>query len=74
MKIKKINFKVDKCILVTKEVLISLVDHYNYPKEIENKMNDLIKYLEENIDNKNNFDNYEVQSYELYEEVMLKKI
>lgn len=37
-------------------------------------MNDLIKYLEENIDNKNDFDNYEVQSNELYEEVMLKKI
>ncbi len=73
MKTKKICYKVDKGVLVTKEIIVTLLNQYNYyyPKEITQKMMELVDILEKEVNNDINYGKYDITDFQLYEEVTL---
>mgnify|MGYP005793738399 FL=1 len=73
MKTKKIWYKVDKGVLVTKEIIVTLLNQYNYyyPKKITQKMMELIDILEKEVNNDINYRKYDITDFQLYEEVSL---
>lgn len=73
MKTKKICYKVDKGVLVTKEIIVTLLNQYNYyyPKKITQKMMELIDILEKEVNNDINYRKYDITDFQLYEEVSL---